>query len=101
MSGIHVEAAEASSGRGTPSSFSPRTRLSFARSRFPASYGARMVFLVGVYYAAAHIGYAFAFSGPVAAIVWLPVGVGIAALYLFGLGLWPAVILGDLLVNNY
>ena len=33
--------------------------------------------------------------------MWLPVGVGIAGLYLMGLRLWPAVVIGDLLVNNY
>jgi signal transduction histidine kinase len=60
-----------------------------------------MVFLIAAYYLAAHLGYAFRFSGPVAAIVWLPVGVGIAGLYTFGLRLWPAVVIGDLLVNNY
>jgi signal transduction histidine kinase len=57
--------------------------------------------VVALYYAAAHIGYAFEFAGPVAAVVWLPVGVGIAALYLFGLRLWPGMVIGDLLVNNY
>ena len=41
------------------------------------------------------------FAGPVAAIVWLPVGVAIAFLYLGGLGLWPGVLVGDLLVNDY
>src|SRR5215469_6888561 len=53
------------------------------------------------YYAAAHVGYAFEFSGPVAAIVWLPVGVGVAFLYLGGMRFWPGVVIGDLLVNNY
>jgi signal transduction histidine kinase len=57
--------------------------------------------LVLAYYAAAHIGYAFEFSGPVAAIVWLPVGVGVAFLYLGGIRFWPGVVIGDLLVNNY
>jgi integral membrane sensor domain MASE1 len=37
----------------------------------------------------------------VASVVWLPAGVGIAGLYLLGLRLWPAVVIGDLLVNNY
>jgi signal transduction histidine kinase len=60
-----------------------------------------MALVVALYYAAAHIGYAVQFSGPVAAIVWLPVGVGIAALYLGGLRLWPGIVIGDLLVNNY
>ncbi|MFL5823346.1 MAG: MASE1 domain-containing protein [Solirubrobacteraceae bacterium] len=57
--------------------------------------------LVGAYYAAAHLGYAFEFSGPIGAIVWLPVGVGIAFLYLGGMQLWPGVVIGDLLVNDY
>ena len=58
-------------------------------------------FVVVAYYAAAHLGYALKFAGPVASIVWLPVGVGIAALYLLGPQFWPAVVIGDLLVNNY
>src|SRR5262249_29639222 len=41
------------------------------------------------------------FVGPVAAIVWPPVGVGIAFLYLGGPQLWPGVVVGDLLANNY
>jgi signal transduction histidine kinase len=53
------------------------------------------------YYGGAHLGFALAFSGPVAAIVWLPVGIGIAFLYLAGLQFWPGVVVGDLLVNNY
>jgi signal transduction histidine kinase len=57
--------------------------------------------LAAVYYGAAHLGYAFEFAGPVAAVIWLPVGVGIAFLYLGGLRLWPGVLVGDLLVNNY
>src|SRR3954449_2653156 len=35
------------------------------------------------------------------AIVWLPVGVGVSFLYLGGLWLWPGVLLGDLLANEY
>jgi signal transduction histidine kinase len=57
--------------------------------------------LAAVYYGAAHVGYALEFAGPVAAIIWLPVGVGIAFLYLGGLQLWPGVLVGDLLANNY
>jgi signal transduction histidine kinase len=60
-----------------------------------------LVALVVAYYATAHIGYAFSFSGPVASLVWLPVGVGIAFLYLGGIRFWPGVVIGDLLVNNY
>jgi signal transduction histidine kinase len=57
--------------------------------------------LAALYWGAAELGYAIEFSGPVAAIVWLPVGVGIAFLYLGGIGLWPGVVIGDLLANDY
>src|SRR5215468_5137774 len=60
-----------------------------------------LVLLVAAYYGAAHLGYALAFTGPVASILWLPVGVGAAFLYLRGPALWPGVVIGDLLVNNY
>jgi signal transduction histidine kinase len=67
------------------------------RGRYLAQVGALAV----TYYIAAHVGYAFEFAGPVAAIVWLPVGVAISFLYLGGVGLWPGVLVGDLLVNDY
>ncbi|MFL5967719.1 MAG: MASE1 domain-containing protein [Gaiellaceae bacterium] len=67
----------------------------------PARYAVRVVVLVGVYYGSAKLGYALGFSGPVAAIVWLPVGVAVAGLSLYGIGLWPAVLIGDLLSNSY
>src|SRR5438046_9212097 len=47
------------------------------------------------------MGYLLEFAGSVAAILWLPVGVGIAFLYLGGLRYWPGVLIGDLLANNY
>src|ERR1700761_8376892 len=53
-------------------------------------YPVKLALVVAGYYAAAHLGFAFHFTGPIAAIVWLPVGVGIAALYLLGLSAWPA-----------
>jgi signal transduction histidine kinase len=57
--------------------------------------------LVGVYYGSAKLGYVLNFAGPVAAIVWLPVGVAIAFLSIRGLALWPGVLIGDLLANDY
>ena len=58
-------------------------------------------FLAALYYGSAKLGYELGFSGPVAAIVWLPVGVGISYLYLRGLAFWPGILLGDLLANDY
>jgi signal transduction histidine kinase len=57
--------------------------------------------LAGAYYAAAKLGSELEFSGPVAAIIWVPAGVGIAVLSLGGLRFWPGVLIGDLLANDY
>jgi signal transduction histidine kinase len=72
-------------------------RLAYAPVRYPVG----LVVLAGLYYAAAKTGYLLEFAGPVAAIVWLPVGVGVAFLYLGGLRYWPGVLIGDLLANDY
>jgi signal transduction histidine kinase len=60
-----------------------------------------VVLLAAAYRGVAQIGYELQFAGPVASIVWLPVGVGIAFLYLAGLRFWPGVVVGDLLANDY
>jgi signal transduction histidine kinase len=86
-------------GRGVRALSPPRSGSYVGRSQLRQL--ARIALLVGVYYAAAKIGYGLEFAGPVAAIVWLPVGVGIAFLYLGGSDLWPGVVIGDLLVNDY
>lgn len=57
--------------------------------------------LAGIYYGSARLGYELGFSGPVGAIVWLPVGVAIAALTLAGPRYWPGALLGDLLATNH
>jgi signal transduction histidine kinase len=73
--------------------------------RFAGNAGIR--YIVGVvalavtYYGAAQVGYALDFAGPVAAILWLPAGVGISFLTLGGLRFWPGVLAGDLLANDY
>ena len=67
------------------------------RGRYPLA----VALLAAAYYGAAQLGYALEFAGPVAAIVWLPVGVGIAVLYLGGLGCGRASLIGDLLANDY
>ncbi len=79
----------------------PRFDASLRSYRVRPAHLRDLALLTVAYYAAAHLGYALRFSGPVAAVVWLPVGVGVAGLYLGGIRLWPAVVLGDLLVNNY
>ena len=79
-----------------------------ARPRMPrlagdprVRYVAGVLVLAAFYRGAAEIGYSLQFAGPVAAIVWLPVGLGAAFLYIGGLRFWPGIVIGDLLANDY
>src|SRR5215211_7701571 len=80
--------------RSRPLSWRARGRDLLAGPR--ARYVVGVVALGVLYRGVAQIGYELQFAGPVAAIAWLPVGVGIAFLYLGGLRYWPGVLLGDL-----
>ena len=50
------------------------------------------------YFGAAKLGQTLRYTASVSAI-WPPAGLGIAALYVFGLRWWPGIFLGELLVN--
>ncbi len=69
--------------------------------RGPVGYLLRLAVLVALYDGAAQLSFHLEFAGPVAAIVWLPVGVGIAFVYFAGLPFLPGVLIGDLLANDY
>jgi PAS domain S-box-containing protein len=60
-----------------------------------------VVLLAGLYYAAAKIGLRLAYLNGAVTALWPPVGVGIAALVLYGPRLWPGIVIGDLLAANY
>ncbi len=85
-------------GQEAVSARAPATRRVLSQS---ARYPLGVAVLAALYYGSAQIGVNLNFVGPVAAIVWPPVGVGIAFLYLRGLSFWPGVLIGDLLANNY
>jgi integral membrane sensor domain MASE1 len=58
-------------------------------------YLAGVLALAAVYLVAGRASLALQYEGPVAAI-WLPVGVGAAALYLAGLRWWPGLLVADM-----
>src|SRR3954466_14314544 len=60
-----------------------------------------VVVLAGAYYAAAKIGLRLAYLDGAVTALWPPVGVGIAALVLYGPRLWPGIVIGDLLAADY
>jgi signal transduction histidine kinase len=67
--------------------------------RWPSlRYVAGVVLLAAAYYGAAKLGQTLRYTASVAAM-WPPAGLGIAALYLWGLRWWPGVLLAELVVN--
>lgn len=58
-----------------------------------------MLLLAAAYYGAAKLGQTLRYTASVSAI-WPPAGLGIAALYLWGLRWWPGVLLGEIIVNG-
>jgi PAS domain S-box-containing protein len=66
-----------------------------------ALLSASICVLAAVYYGAAKAGLQLAYLNGAVTALWPPVGVGIAALVLYGLRLWPGIVIGDLLVGDY
>src|SRR3954454_12773734 len=62
-------------------------------------YLAGVLLLGATYYGAAKLGQTLRYTASVSAI-WPPAGLGIAALYLWGIRWWPGILLGELLVNG-
>jgi integral membrane sensor domain MASE1/anti-sigma regulatory factor (Ser/Thr protein kinase) len=52
-----------------------------------------------VYFGSAKLGLALAFSNESVTAIWPPTGIALAALVLWGRGLWPGVLLGAFLAN--
>jgi PAS domain S-box-containing protein len=55
----------------------------------------------GLYYGSARAGLRLAYLHGAVTALWPPVGVGIAALVLGGLRLWPGIVIGDLLAGDF
>src|SRR3954471_21520430 len=53
------------------------------------------------YYIAGRIGLELAYLDGAVAALWPPAGLGLAALFLFGVRLWPGVVIGDLLLGDF
>jgi PAS domain S-box-containing protein len=64
-------------------------------------YAASAAVVAAVYYGAAKVGLQLAYLNGAVTALWPPVGVGIAALVLYGLRLWPGIVIGDLLAGDY
>jgi signal transduction histidine kinase len=78
-----------------PPAFAPAATILRSRA---VGYIAGILVLAAAYYGAAKLGQTLRYTASVSAI-WPPVGLGIGALYLWGLRWWPGILVGELVVN--
>ena len=87
-----------------PNDRSPLERLqSWGETRVGrlAWYGVEVGVVAGLYYVAARAGLHLAYLHGSVTALWPPVGVGMAALVILGPGVWPGIVIGDLLVADF
>src|SRR5947209_5112962 len=65
------------------------------------SYVVEILMLFAIYYSTARLGLSLNAVSRFATLVWLPSGLAVAALLLFGYRLWPGIIIGAFLVNLF
>src|SRR5512132_1042543 len=71
-----------------------------ARGLLPSGrYLSGVLVLAVAYYGSAKLGQTLRYTASVSAI-WPPAGLGIAALYLWGLRWWPGILIGELVING-
>ena len=66
-----------------------------------ALYGCSVALLAVAYYLAGRIGLELAYLDGAVAALWPPAGVGLAVLFLYGVRLWPGIVVGDLLLGDF
>jgi signal transduction histidine kinase len=78
----------------------PTLGRALAGARLPsARYLGGVLLLAAAYYGSAKIGQTLRYTASVSAI-WPPAGLGIAALYLWGVRWWPGVLIAEFVVNG-
>jgi signal transduction histidine kinase len=80
-----------------------RRLLGFRRSRPGglALYAIAIALVAGAYYLAGRIGLELAYLNGAVAAIWPPAGLGLAVLFLYGVRLWPGIVIGDLWLGDY
>jgi integral membrane sensor domain MASE1 len=64
-------------------------------------YGGSVALVAVGYYLAGRIGLELAYLDGAVAALWPPAGFGLAVLFLYGVRLWPGIVVGDLLLGDY
>src|SRR3954468_8323640 len=66
-----------------------------------ARYAVAIALVAVAYYVAGRIGLELAYLDGAVAALWPPAGLGLAVLFLYGLRLWPAIVIGDLALGDF
>src|ERR687890_629177 len=64
-------------------------------------YTGTVALVAAVYYGAGRIGLELAYLDGAVAALWPPAGLGLAVLFLYGARLWPAIVIGDLMLGDF
>jgi signal transduction histidine kinase len=64
-------------------------------------YGGSVALVAVAYYVAGRIGLELAYLDGAVAALWPPAGLGLAVLFLYGIRLWPGIVVGDLWLGDY
>src|SRR3954466_192307 len=67
----------------------------------PALYVLTVAVVASAYYAVGRIGLELAYLNGAVAALWPPAGLGLAVLFLYGVRLWPGIVVGDLLLGDF
>jgi len=81
-----------------------RERLVALRSRRRgdvALYGSSVALVAVAYYLVGRLGLELAYLDGAVAALWPPAGLGLAVLFLYGIRLWPGIVIGDLLLADF
>src|SRR3954462_11098880 len=66
-----------------------------------ALYLGALALVALLYYGAGRMGLELAYLDGAVAALWPPAGLGLAVLFLYGLRVWPAIVIGDLAMADF
>src|SRR3954463_10148145 len=75
--------------------------IPLVRNPGPARYVGALALTAAAYYGAGRLGLELAYLDGAVAALWPPAGLGLAVLFLFGLRMWPGIVVGDLLLGDF
>ena len=81
-----------------------RSRIAALRGRRHGGvlrYASSVALVAVAYYGAGRIGLELAYLDGAVAALWPPAGLGLAVLFLYGVRLWPGIVVGDLLLADF